>query len=71
MAFQGKVLGLKHRPAREFFVQAAVRFDDPPERCDVFNSLAKILLCRLRDNPEEYSGTERSGKVGLKILRQT
>ena len=56
MTFLDKMLGLERSATGEFFVKAAVGFDDPPERRDVFDSFTQIFLCRLRDNPEENAG---------------
>jgi len=56
VTFLDKMLGLERSATGEFFVKAAVGFDDPPERRDVFDSFTQIFLCRLRDNPEENAG---------------
>jgi hypothetical protein len=70
MAFFNQMFGLQSSAARELLIQAAVCFNDTPEWSNSRFPILQILLCRLRDNPEENSGAEWSGKVSLKILRQ-
>jgi len=70
VAFFAQMFGLQSSAAGELFIQAAVCFNDTPEWCDISLRIAYILLCRLRDNPEENSRAERSGKISLKIFRQ-